>query len=358
MGGRGRAEIRPTAVDLFAGAGGTTLGLRWAGFDVRVAVDKDRTKARWLARNHPNLPVLGAGRRTGNVRLLHGKDLASSGKLDGGPPDLLVACPPCQGYSLQGSRRVRDSRNELYADFLRLCAEMKPRAVSFENVPGMATLGQGRYLADLVNRLDELDYESSVWNLTASDYGVPQARDRLFVVGLVDRRIRLPRRRLQKVTVSEAIADLKTTDIEQGRTGSRAIGYAKPAESQYALRLRGGRQTVTGCEASRHSAELVARFHRLGPGEVDAKTRHRRLDPDAQATTLTAGTKSLTACRPVHPYEDRVLTVREAARLASFPDWYRFPWQIAEAWSQVGNAVPPLMAAAVFGSIRSALIAG
>jgi DNA (cytosine-5)-methyltransferase 1 len=351
-------SAKPTAIDLFAGAGGTTLGLRMAGFDTRVACDKDRTKAVWLARNHSKVRVFGAGTRSGNVRLLIGDDLLAASGLAPGGLDLLVACPPCQGYSLQGDRRIADPRNQLYSEFVRLAEELSPRAVSFENVPGMATLGGGRYLSDLVSRLEELGYGTTVWELSAADYGVPQARDRLFVVGTTAGRILPPRRRSVKITVGEAIADLRTTRLERSRIESKAIPYAGPAESPYARSLRGQRQLVTGCEATNHSPEIVARFGTLDFGEVDPETRHRRLDPSEPAMTLTAGTKSLTACRPVHPTENRVLTVREAARLASFPDWYRFPWQVAEAWSQIGNSVPPLMAAAVFRSIRRSLPAG
>jgi DNA (cytosine-5)-methyltransferase 1 len=349
---------RPTAIDLFAGAGGTTLGLRMAGFDVRVACDKDRIKAHWLAKNHRTVHVFGDGRRTGNVRLLDGGDLLTAGGLTNRAVDLLVSCPPCQGYSLQGARKVADPRNELYLEFVRITRQLKPSAVSFENVPGMLTLGDGRYLSDLVYRLEDLDYETAVWNLKASDYGVPQARERLFVVGCKGTKVSAPRRRSRPPTVAEAIEDLPTAPLEKGRDKSKRIPYLREATSKYAARLRGRRHTVTGCEVTNHSPEIIARFHEMKPGDIDERTRHRRLDGTSQATTLTAGTKSLTACRPVHPTEDRVITVREAARLASYPDWYEFPWQIAEAWSQIGNSVPPSMAAAIFRSVRASLPAG
>ena len=237
--GRGGSP-NPTAVDLFAGAGGTTLGLRLAGFDVRVAADKDRAKAYWLAKNHPHRSVLGAGRGTGNIRLLRGEDILAAGRLEPGGVDLLVACPPCQGYSLQGARRIWDPRNDLYLEFVRLTNELGPRSVSFENVPGMATLGDGRYLSDLVSRLEEMGYRTVVWNLKASDYGVPQARDRLFVVGTTAGTVGAPRRLCEKVTVGEAIADLQTTPLAAGRKESKAIPYAGPAKSTVRSSPSGG----------------------------------------------------------------------------------------------------------------------
>jgi DNA (cytosine-5)-methyltransferase 1 len=122
------------------------------------------------------------------------------------------------------------------------------------------------------------------------------------------------------------------------------------ATSDYAraLRIDGADAAVKNCEVSRHEKGIRARFHELEPGEADPATHHRRVRASEPSTTLTAGTPSLTACRPIHPSKDRVLTVREAARLTSFPDSYRFPRQIAEAWCLIGNAVPPLMAREVF----------
>jgi DNA (cytosine-5)-methyltransferase 1 len=345
------------AIDLFAGGGGTTLALENAGFSVPAAVEIDPAKAETLSANHPKTAVLGHDGSIGDVTKLTGKVIMSAAGLSGSPP-LVVGCPPCQGYSMQGPRNPRDPRNRLFEEFLRLVGELRPRAVALENVPGMATLSHGRFLSSLVSGLGTYGYRTDVWQLRASDFGVPQIRQRLFVVGV--RAGSLPSRPepSRAPTVWEAIGDLPEVPFRPIAERSTGTPYASGAKSPYARRLRGTRKTVTGCEVTRHDANLVDRLGALAAGEADSQTRHRRLDPNGVATTLTAGSRMRTACRPVHPFRPRVLTVREAARLASFPDSYEFPPEISEAWCQIGNAVPPVMAQAVFDSFREILEPG
>ena len=346
------------ALDLFAGAGGTTLALKQAGFEVSVAAEIDPAKANTLRRNQPDTKVLGANDTCGDVTKLGASDLTPS--LTGAEVryDLIVGCPPCQGYSLQGSRNPRDPRNRLFEDLLRLAIALRPSAVVMEIVPGMGTLSGGRFLSSFLSGLEGAGYSTTIWNLRASDYGVPQLRERLFVIGMRDGELQSPHTKVSPQTVWQANADLPTEQNEVVAGGSTHHDNAGPAMSVYASALRGRKRRVSGVAITRHDPEVSGRLARLKAGQVDPRTRHRRLDPNGLATTITAGSRIRTACRPAHPYEGRVLTVREAARLASFPDWYEFPDNIAEAWSQIGNAVPPLMAQAVFESVRDALISG
>jgi DNA (cytosine-5)-methyltransferase 1 len=224
-----------------------------------------------------------------------------------------------------------------------------------ENVPGMISLSGGRFLSSFLSGLEGAGYSTTIWRLRASDMGVPQLRERLFVIGMrKGESPSLPAMR-RPPTVWEAIADLPTAPYDVVAGGQTHHAYTGPPQSGYAAALRGKKRKVSGVALTRHNPEVVARLDRLAFGQVDPRTRHRRLDPNGTATTITAGSRMRTACRPAHPYEGRVLTVREAARLASFPDRYEFPDNIAEAWSQIGNAVPPLMAQAVFESVRDAL---
>jgi len=346
------------ALDLFAGAGGTTLALKQAGFDVPVAVEIDPAKANTLHRNQPPTRVLGANGTCGDVTKLGAGDLSLSVAGEADRCDVVVGCPPCQGYSLQGSRNPRDPRNRLFEDLLRLAIALRPSAVVMENVPGMGSLSGGRFLSSFLSGLESAGYSTTIWTLRASDFGVPQRRERLFVIGMRKRELPSPPTKVSPPTVWQAIADLPTAPYEVVAGGQTHHDYLGPALSEYASALRGRKRRVSGVALTRHDPEVSARLSRLEAGQVDPQTRHRRLDPNGLATTITAGSRMRTACRPVHPYEGRVLTVREAARLASFPDWYEFPDNIAEAWSQIGNAVPPLMAQAVFGSIRDALVSG
>jgi DNA (cytosine-5)-methyltransferase 1 len=346
---------QPVAVDLFAGAGGTTLALRQAGFRVPLAVEIDPTKALTLLRNHPGTCVLGVDGSIGDVRALTLSDLYRAGLSKEKPVDLLVGCPPCQGYSTQGRRDPNDPRNDLFLDFVRLAADLHPRSIVVENVPGMASLDGGRFLSTLLSGLSGLGYDVDVWKQRACELGVPQHRRRLFVVAFRGGERPSPPSPTRAPTVWEAIGDLPSVAFRELEARGGKVPYSTPPLSNYAAYLRGRKRAVSGVEITRHTPGLVKRFTRLGFGERDSKTRHIRLDPDEFAPTITAGSRMRTACRPVHPREHRVLTVREAARLASFPDWYEFSPQIAEAWCQIGNAVPPLMAEAVFGQVRMSL---
>jgi len=352
--------MKPVAVEVFAGAGGAGLGLTWAGFDTRVAVEIDATKAATYSLNHPRTRVLGANGTRGDVREVSGKDLAAIAEIDGTVLDLLVGCPPCQGFSVCGKRDPNDPRNRLYLEFVRLARELRPRAIVFENVPGFVSLHDGAFFRDLKSRLDKIGYKITVWFLRASDLGVPQDRQRVFVVGMRDKAPGTPppRKRGPKVNVWNSISDLPVARPRERGASSAFLSYRRPPPSVYAAFLRGRNAKVDSCERTRHQPTLVKRFRTIRWWQIDRLTRHRRLHPHRPAATITAGTRDLTSCRPVHPYADRVLTVREAARLASFPDWYRFPPLTAEAWSQIGNAVPPLMAQAVFGRVKSFLDPG
>jgi DNA (cytosine-5)-methyltransferase 1 len=354
QGENGRRASRPVAIDLFAGGGGTTLALEWAGFDVPIAVEMDPSKAATLRANHPRTTVLGHGNTVGDVTQLSGKDILKAGGLTRFPA-LVVGCPPCQGYSTQGPRSPRDPRNRLYEDFIRLTGELRPQAVALENVPGMASLSHGRFLSALVSGLEGVGYRTDLWMLKASEAGVPQDRRRMFVVGVRSGEPPSKPGAAPAPTVWDAISDLPQIAFRPLADRGRGVSYVSKPISSYARRLRGRTKTVTGCEVTRHDPAVVVRFRGLSPGETDKLTRHRRLDPQGFATTLTAGSRMRTACRPVHPYRHRVLTVREAARLASFPDWYKFPPEISEAWCQIGNAVPPMMAQAVFSQLRAVL---
>jgi len=345
-------DTRPKAIDLFSGAGGTTLGLRRAGFDVRVAVDIDPYKAVTLKANHPNLKVLGADGTDGDIRHISGRQLLNEGKLEADELTLLVGCPPCQGFSLQGARSISDERNSLYLEFVRLIKETQPKITVFENVPGIVSFQAGKILDDFRLKIQAMGYEVATWILDARDFGIPQARKRLFIIG--SRAGELPKKPLikqEKISVWEAIRDLPLNTLPNVKNNSLSIAYRFPPSSEYASHLRGKKKKVMNCEMTKHSLDWLKRIHMLGWEERDENTWQIRLHPNKSAPTLTAGTRSRTACRPIHPYSDRVITVREGARISSFPDWYILPKQKAEAWSQIGNCVPPLMAQGIFDQI-------
>ena len=352
-------KAKPLAIDLFAGAGGATLGLRRAGFDVPVAVEIDSEKARTLQRNHPRTKVLGLS-GDGDLRSLTGDKILRAGGMSCGDIDLLVACPPCQGFSLLGRRDPEDQRNGLFQEVVRFALDIGPTALIVENVPGVLTLQDGAAVEGLRDSLEAFGYETAIWDLNAADFGVAQSRRRIFTVAADG--VSLPdapsARRGPSPTVWDAIADLPQTARRTRPPTTRELRYSTRPRSAYTKRLRGARTRVANCEVTLHSPEMVSRFASLEWGELDKPTHHRRLWPDKPAPTITAGTRSRTACRPVHPYRNRVLTVREGARLAGFPDWYGFPATISEAWEEIGNCVPPPLAERVFDQVKETALSG
>jgi len=371
---------RPNAIDLFCGAGGMSLGFEQAGFEIVAAVDRDPIHAATHAANFPHCATL-----CEDVRGLSADDLRAAARLDAGTVDVLLGGPPCGGFSLIGKRRRDDPRNDLIFEFARLVAEMMPRYFVVENVPGILC-GESK---DLVQRcLAEMravgyGIAEPVRALGASDFGVPQRRARVFLLG---HRSDVPEPRYPdprsddalsggppRPTVWDAIGDLSGLhDVPETLTADVYEGELGPP-SDYAKVLRGlvrdpddrsGRTPapsdgLTGCARSAHSVQVMRRYATTEPGAREPVSRFVRLSKDGLSPTLRAGTDrqrgSFTAPRPIHPVYPHCITVREAARLHSFPDWFRFHPTKWHGFRQIGNSVPPLLARAVAVEVRACL---
>jgi len=319
----------PVCVDLFCGCGGLSTGLLDAGIDVRVGVDLDAPSIATFALNHA---PRGSRSLQADVRELTGARLA---ELAGAKIELLVGGPPCQPFSIAGKRQaLEDHRGDLVFEFVRLLAETKADAYIFENVPNLASVAKGKILTDLLEAFAQAGYSADPYKLLAADYGVAQMRKRLFVVGTRNRgEIPTPppathapeaNGRLPYLTASDVLEDLP--DV-----------FAPDATQ------------VANHEPTFHSQAMLATFATLAPGTREPKSRHDRLRPDRPGYTLRAGTGNFSPLRPVHYKYDRVLSVRECARLQSFADDFHWPDEQArlQQYRQVGNAVPPLLACAV-----------
>lgn len=357
-----------TVVDVFSGAGGLSLGFEQAGFVPALGVDSDERATAAYAANFPDSAVLVAD----------AEDLAGDELLDAAEVrscTVLVGGPPCAAFSIGGLMQQDDERRELVGEFARIICEVRPRYFVMENVPGIL-LPKARKIVDrFFGRLRNAGYElSDPWLLNASDFGVPQRRRRVFIVG-AQRRLPLPKipgpNGIGEPTAQEAIGDLER--LESCRLGSSgehsgALGQG----SSYALRLRGellddgdrsrprARPVVlTGCGRVKHSPAVEERFRQVQPGTSEPISRFLRLHPDRPAPTIRAGTLpgrgSFTAPRPIHYAFPRVITVREAARLQSMPDWFEVDRTKWRGYMQVGNAVPPLLARVVADAIRCAV---
>jgi len=384
----GAASSRPTAVDLFAGAGGLSLGLEQAGFDVVAAVEYDPVHALAHRYNFPQCQVL-----CRDVRRLQAGDVMTAARVgasrlgrpipaDGGV-DLLAGGPSCQGFSSIGQRRDADARNDLLLEFVRLVVEMRPRAFLLENVPGLleARFDDFRDLA--FRRLRAAGYALSGTDhwLDASAFGVPQSRKRVVVTGVLGESaagepspspgspltVRDALDGLPHVEVYEQLLSCDSvplTDADGARRRSAASPYARwlaglePAGDLARPRAWDPAQ-LTNSLRTVHSPDTLRRFEGTPVGATEPTSRLFRLPLDAPARTLRAGTGrergAHTSPRPIHPLLPRVITVREAARLHGYPDWFRFSGTNWHGHRQVGNSVPPPLARAAAAALLHAL---
>jgi len=371
---------RPIAVDLFCGAGGMSLGFEQAGFAVAAAVDQDPIHARTHQRNFPACRTL-----TCDVAELSGDEICEAAGILSEEIDVVIGGPPCQGFSTIGKRRKDDPRNLLLYEFARIVEELQPSYWVMENVEGLM-MGKARsMMLSFLSRLRTAGYAivEPIQVLDAKDFGVPQRRKRVFILGY---KPSLPaplypwpcaddpaKNGISFPTVWDAISDLHLLDEcdelsrEDNYRGALGLGseYSKilrgKTEDPYdrSLKRDAGGEVLTGCRRSLHTEETVRRFQKTMPGSCEPISRFYRLTKDGVSPVLRAGTGrsygGFTAPRPIHPVTPRCITVREAARLHSFPDWFHFDSTVWHGFRQVGNSVPPLLARAVGASVKKAI---
>jgi DNA (cytosine-5)-methyltransferase 1 len=383
---------RPIAIDLFAGVGGLSLGFEQAGFDVVAAVEIDPIHAAGHKLNFPNCAVV-----CRDVRALSGREIRAAAGIGNRTVDVLFGGPPCQGFSLIGQRVLDDPRNSLVFHFLRLVAELKPRAFVMENVPGMVSGAHTALLFELVERFRNIGYKVRQPHriLNAANFGVPQNRRRLFLLGARSDTF-LPEYPAAATmlptnghgtssngslkldlpicpTAKEAIFDLPDIGAYDSLFETDELRYKLGRASHYAMILRGviddpddyshprdwDRSMLTGFLRAEHTAKSIRRFDATVPGTTEKVSRFFRISLGGVCNTLRAGTATdrgaFSAPRPIHPIYARCISVREAARLHSYPDWFRFHRTIWHGFRQIGNSVPPLLGRAVAASVMVAL---
>jgi DNA (cytosine-5)-methyltransferase 1 len=350
-----------TVVDLFCGAGGLSHGFQSAGFDVVAGVDHEGRFRETFERNHD------ARFLEADLDATGGADILAALSLDPGAVDVLVGGPPCQGFSLAGSTASPgDERNFLVTQFLKAVYEIEPAWFVMENVPRITTMEDGAVLEYLRSQFEKIGYSVSHDVLNAVEFGVPQRRKRAFFVGSRDgsspslpegtyresaeqqggsgQKSREPR------TVRDAFGDLPAIG-----PGESASEYASSPRGGYQEHLRRERPGLENHRAPAHGESVVGRIERAEPGEkipYDSWSQKRRLSATEPAPTLLAGPRP--TYHFANPTQDRGLSVRERARLQSFPDHFQFYGPIAKQRQMTGNAVPPLVSRAVAASILAA----
>ncbi len=353
---------RPIGIDLFAGAGGLSLGFEWAGFDIAAAVELDPIHCATHEYNFPKCKTICA-----SVADITGKEILQQAGIEC-EVDVVFGGAPCQGFSMIGKRALDDPRNELVSHFVRLVKEISPKYFVFENVKGLTVGKHKKFLLEIIKAFEDSDYQVKLpyQVLNASDYGVPQSRNRLFLAG---HRKNLTEPQypdtLHKVTVADAIDDLPEAEkFEELKSVDHVkVEFGEPSE--YAREMReltnkpfhfGYRRNfdpniMTSSLTTNHSELSRSRFAETEHGKTEPVSRFFKLDPKGVCNTLRAGTASdrgaFTSPRPIHPHTPRCITVREAARLHSYPDWFRFHATKWHGFRQIGNSVPPKLAMAV-----------
>lgn len=358
-----RPSMKPTVVDLFCGAGGLSEGFRQAGFRVAVGQDYDEAAGRTYLTTHPGASFLG-----GPIQSVLPEDLLSAGRLRAGEVDLIVGGPPCQGYSVYNHQRgVHDPRAGLFKEYLRIVEALRPRWLVMENVSGLTSIANGGIIREIEAEMGRLGYSVDWRILKAEEYGVPQERRRIFfIANRIGAPIPFPAPThgpglKPLVTIWDAISDLP--ELANGDKGVEL--YSQGPQSEYQALLRGESEHLYNHSAPRLSQINEARMKFIPPGgswrdipfdllptgmkrakRSDHTKRYGRPRKADLACTI------LTKCDVhwgayIHPDQDRAITVREAARLQSFPDFFEFQGSRTEQYVQVGNAVPPLLGRAV-----------
>lgn len=353
---------RPIAVDLFAGAGGLSLGFEQAGFDVVAAVEIDPVHACVHKFNFPDCKIIPK-----SVIDVTGDEIREAVGLDSKAiVDVVTGGAPCQGFSIIGQRALNDPRNSLVREFIRLVHELRPLYFLFENVKGIALGKYNYFMNEVIDEMQNSGYEILPVNvLNAKNFGVPQSRDRLFLIG-ARKGYPLPSYPDcldEQITCADALGDLPDAEaFEQLLTSNKVrTKYLKEAKGYSALMRcvtkeswqRGYRrlwdpETLTNSRRTKHSRISRTRFERTKPGTREPVSRFFRLSPNGVSNTLRAGTDSargsFTSPRPIHYKYARCVTVREMARLHGFPDWFQLHQTKWHGARQIGNSVPPPLA--------------
>lgn len=350
--------MRPTAIDLFAGVGGLSLGFQMAGFNIVLANEQDQSIADAYMRNKPETEML-----IGDITKIPMRETFSplSGKITA-----VIGGPPCQGFSQKGQRKsINDPRNYLFRSYFEVVKIVRPEFFVIENVPNLLTTENGVFKDEIIELFSEIGYRVSCGVLCAADFGVPQDRHRTIIIGtLQPAPISLPEPNGIHTTVWDAISDLSY--LESGE-GLEIQEYRYPPQSPYQEMLRTDSDLLYNHIATKHSEVTLKRLQMIPPeGDKcslpeDQLTKSIysgtwcRMKKNGIARTITTRYDTPSSGEFTHPYLDRAITTREAARIQSFPDTFHFYGTKSSKMKQVGNAVPPLLAKAVAEKLLDAM---
>lgn len=351
-------------IDIFSGAGGLSLGAEMAGTSIMFAVEKDKYAVETYRYNHNNTPII--------CDDIHNIDpLQHITPIGAGDQLIVFGGPPCQGFSTSNTvtRNMQNPNNSLFEEFLRFVSVLQPDWFLFENVEGFYRFEKGTIRNKVKHCFEELGYTVNDAIVIASDYGVPQHRNRFIMVGNRNGILfQFPEKHKKVYSVIDAIGDLPELTNGQMEDSLPYKCFAKEA-GEYAKLMRRGSRTSKQNYVSRNADYVIERYKHIGQGKnwkaipeelmqnyTNKENCHsgiyKRLKPEEPSVVISNYRKNML----IHPYQDRGLSVREAARLQSFPDNFIFKGTLMAIQQQIGNAVPPLLAKAVFEKINNSLV--
>lgn len=346
--------MKPKVIDLFAGVGGFSLGFENAGFDIILANEYDESIADSYKLNHPNTEMIIA-----DITSLPIEDTFLNYV---GNVDVIIGGPPCQGFSQKGQRKViNDERNFLFKHYVKVVTFVKPQYFVMENVPNLLTTNNGLFKKEIVDLFEDIGYSLCTGILNASDFGVPQNRNRAVIIGKLGATpLNLPMPVDYKTCIWDAISDLAYLNSGEGLEQST---YALPIQSDYQALLRDCSTVLYNHKATNHSELAIRRLKLIPPngGKENLPKEHltrsiysgtwTRMRKEEISVTITTRFDTPSSGKFTHPFLHRAITVREAARIQSFPDTFRFINTKGSQMKQVGNAIPPLLAQAIASTI-------
>lgn len=361
-------------VDLFAGVGGLSYGFAHdPAFEIIAANEILKPMADAYSQNHPNAKVYNKDIKDFSI-----EDLTRDFGIKRGDIDVVVGGPPCQAYSTVGKRLIDDPRGKLFQEYYRILNELRPKIFVFENVKGLLSMQGGELIKTIIALFESLGYRMHRRLLNAADYGTPQVRERVILVGTLDQRpfiyprpthynpeLGVPSDNTRKpyVTLGEALGDLPSI-----KTGEQGLHYTTDPQNDYQhLMRRNAPLEIQEHEVPKNGDKLVAIMEALpdggSPKDIPEELRptsgfancYCRLWWDRPSTTITRNLGCVSSSRCVHPRDPRPLSTREGARLQGFPDDYIFCGKRGDKHLQIGNAVPTFLSKAIKDSVKSYL---
>lgn len=324
-------------IDLFCGCGGLSRGFELAGFESILAIDMWNDAIKTYNYNHKKEVAICKDIRELNNKYL--EKIANENEISG-----IIGGPPCQGYSTVGKRDINDERNYLYLEYCRIVEKVKPQFFVLENVKGLLTLNNGMFKEDIIKRFESLGYIVTYKVLNASDYGVPQNRQRVFFVGIKNKKFKFPKEFGYRISTKEAISDLENCSSH----------YKCEPKTEYQKIMRNRQNELKNNEITVHSEQTTLIINLIPDGgkikDIDEKywkvrkynKAFQRMNSNLPSNTIDTGHRNY-----FHYKENRIPTVRESARIQSFSDDFIFLGSKTSQYKQVGNAVPPLLAKAI-----------